>query len=192
MTKRSLRIVTSSSCTASLDRRIKFSRVLVIRERALLISRRILASSGLARSSNSPVGRIFFFNSEANFVRSFGKADTVSNSVGHFSRSARIAVRASIARSQSRARSRIANGSRAVPSILSRDSDSLGSAMPSKDNRAPRCRSSIISPAACSARAQSFNFSIGSSVSMRTEPISVCAIRRTSMRNESNSKVAKA
>ncbi len=88
ITKRSLRTVTSSSWIASLERRITLSSERVMRERAFASSRRIRASSGLARSSSSPPGKIFLVKSAARLFNSMGSSATISNNPGAFSRSA--------------------------------------------------------------------------------------------------------
>ena len=57
---------------------MRFSNERVMRERALARSRRIDASCGLARSSNSPLGRIFRVMLAASFSNSGGNGPTIS------------------------------------------------------------------------------------------------------------------
>ena len=156
------------------------------------MSRRMLASCGLARSSSSPLGKIFFVKRAARFFNSCGNPATISNSVAHVSRSARMAPRASIARSHSRATPRIAIGSSAAPSILKREIEAVGSTMPSNDKRAPRRRSSIISATPPRSRCNSSISLIGPSRSIRSRPVLVCPPRRTSARSASKSSMSKA
>ena len=71
-----------------------------MRERAVARSRRIAASCGLARSSSSPLGRIFLLNEAVSFPKSADSGATISKRLGQSARSLRSVVRAARARSQ--------------------------------------------------------------------------------------------
>ena len=137
----------------------------------------MLASSGLARSSSSPLGSILFLTRATSLLRSLGKFSTKCHNTGAFSRSARIASRADIACSQRRAVCRIATGSRLAPSTRNRAIASAGSVNPLKCQLTPRFLKTTHSASAASSRRNSETSPIGASDSTRRCPGAVCAFR---------------
>ena len=135
------------------------------------------ASSGLARSSISPLGRILFVTRATKLLRSRGRLSTNCHSTGAVSRSARIEARADSACSQRRARWSKDAGSRAAPSTRNRPIASAGSLNSLNDQLTPRFRNSTHSPSAFSSRCNCEKSSSGASATTRDWPIWVCAPR---------------
>ena len=150
MTKRSPRMVTTSSCNASPsdNRRKRPCNDCWIARRCFSISRRMAASAGEALSSRVPSGRILLRNPRRNSVKSAIPPERCRTAVQScfIARGGFNAIsRHSAARSTSRITSRISIVSRAAPEMRDFSSSSEMSANPENSKCPPTRRNSRIS-----------------------------------------------